>query len=114
AAGGAAGGAGRTAQAHAAGSAAEAPRVIAACPRPGCGGSIFMGRRGYGCSHYKSGCSFVIWKTSFGKTLTDATVRTLIEKGKTSKLKLNDANGNETSARIVLKDPATGALELEP
>ncbi|WP_409342978.1 DNA topoisomerase 3 [Paenibacillus sp. MBLB4367] len=90
-----------------------APQVIAACPRPGCGGGIFMGRRGYGCSHYKNGCSFVVWKTSFGKTLTDATVRTLIEKGKTSKLKLTDANGNEVSARIVLKDAATGALELE-
>ena len=28
-----------------------------------------MGRKGYGCSHYKEGCRFVIWKESFGRNL---------------------------------------------
>ncbi|WNQ12127.1 DNA topoisomerase 3 [Paenibacillus aurantius] len=110
-----AGGAGSRTRAASSGGAAgaEAGGTIAACPRPGCGGRIFMGRKGYGCSHYKAGCKFVIWKSSFGKTLTDSMVRTLIEKGKTSVLKLRNKEGTPYEARIVLKDPETGGLGLE-
>jgi len=92
---------------------ASAPTFIAACPRPGCGGHIFMGRKGYGCSHYRSGCSFVIWKESFGRTLTDAMVRSLIEKGKTGKLKFKNAAGEAYEARLKLVNPSTGELGLE-
>jgi DNA topoisomerase-3 len=87
--------------------------TIGTCPRDGCGGTIFMGRKGYGCSHYKEGCTFVIWKESFGKTLTDTMVKSLIEKGKTNKLKLTDKNGEAKDARIVLVDKKTGGLELQ-
>jgi len=90
-----------------------APGTIGVCPREGCGGTIFMGRKGYGCSNYKQGCTFVVWKESFGRTLTDAMVRALIEKGKTSKLKWKDERGETIEARIVLKDKKTGGLELE-
>ncbi|TLS52562.1 DNA topoisomerase III [Paenibacillus antri] len=90
-----------------------APSAIGVCPRDGCGGTIFMGRKGYGCSHYKTGCTFVIWKESFGRTLTDAMVRSLIEKGRTSKLKWKDERGEPIEARIVLKNSKTGELELE-
>ncbi|WP_438431356.1 DNA topoisomerase 3 [Gorillibacterium sp. sgz500922] len=90
--------------------AGERPRV-ARCPRPGCGGELFMGRRGYGCSRYKEGCGFVIWKDSFGKSLSDSMVRQLAEKGRTGKLKFSDADGS-FDGRLVLRDPATGALEL--
>ncbi|WP_244163216.1 type IA DNA topoisomerase [Paenibacillus pectinilyticus] len=86
---------------------------IATCPRPGCGGSLFMGRKGYGCSHYKEGCSFVIWKESFGRSLTETQVQALVLKGKTTKLKLVLADGTETDGKIVLKDVATGALGTE-
>lgn len=87
--------------------------IVAACPRGGCGGQIFMGRKGYGCSHYKQGCKFVIWKNSFGKSLTDSMVKVLIEKGKTNKLKLKNNEGQSYNARIVLKDTSTGGLEVE-
>ncbi|GIO12028.1 DNA topoisomerase [Cohnella xylanilytica] len=93
--------------------AASGPTVVGACPRPGCGGQIFLGRKGYGCSHYKTGCSFVIWKSSLGRTLTDAMVRSLIEKGKTGKLKFKDASGESYDARIALANPNTGELALE-
>lgn len=89
------------------------PGVIAACPRPGCGGSIFMGKKGYGCSNYKIGCGFVIWKSSFGRSLTDIQIKTLIEKGRTAKLKLTDESGGSFDGRIVLADPATGRLAAE-
>ena len=87
--------------------------TIGTCPRAGCGGTIFMGRKGYGCSHYKSGCTFVIWKESFGRTLTDAMVRSLVEKGRTAKLKVKNERGEPVEARIVLRDASTGGLDLE-
>ncbi|MCL6459812.1 MAG: DNA topoisomerase 3, partial [Gorillibacterium sp.] len=94
-------------------SVAEPGTVIGMCPRQGCGGRIFLGRKGYGCSNYKTGCGFVIWKDSLGKMLTDSMARSLIEKGKTSKLKFKDKNDQPFEARIVLKDASTGALELD-
>lgn len=72
-----------------------------------------MGRKGYGCSEYRNGCSFVIWKTSFGKSLSEAMVRSLIEKGKTSLLTFKQNNGDDVRARLILADPATGALKQE-
>jgi DNA topoisomerase-3 len=90
-----------------------AGETLASCPRSGCGGTIFMGRKGYGCSKYKEGCRFVIWKQSFGKSLSDAMVRTIIEKGKTNKLKFTDEEGRSYEARIVLRDEKTGELELQ-
>jgi DNA topoisomerase-3 len=89
------------------------PVVIASCPRAGCGGSIFMGRKGYGCSHYKEGCKFVIWKESFGRSLTDAQVRALVEKGKTAKLKLELADGTPGEGKIVIRNMETGELAIE-
>nr|WP_281064875.1 type IA DNA topoisomerase [Cohnella lubricantis] len=101
----------RAAQAETA--AAAGPAVVGVCPRPGCGGQIFLGRKGYGCSHYKTGCTFVIWKESLGRTLTEAMVRSLIEKGRTNKLKFKDAAGESYDARIVLRNAGTGELALE-
>lgn len=93
--------------------AASRPAVIAKCPRPGCDGSIFMGRKGYGCSAYKSGCGFVVWRDSFGLTLDDRLAAELIRTGRTSRLKVRDEAGAMREARIVLADPATGRLALE-
>jgi len=93
--------------------AAPRPAVIAKCPRPGCGGSIFMGRKGYGCSAYKSGCGFVIWRDSFGAVLDDRQAAALIRDGRTGRLIVTDESGSEREATIVLADPATGRLEIE-
>jgi DNA topoisomerase-3 len=87
--------------------------AISVCPRVGCGGYIFMGNKGYGCSHYKEGCSFVIWKSSFGKSLTPAMVKTLIEKGTTNRLKLKNEAGEVIDGKILLKDPNTGQLVVQ-
>jgi len=91
----------------------SSPTVIATCPRAGCGGSIFMGRKGYGCSHYKEGCKFVIWKQSFGRNLTDTQVKALVEKGKTTKLKLELPDGSPGEGKIVLRNVDTGELAIE-
>lgn len=104
--------------AEAAGKAAAAkgddgPKIIGKCPRPGCGGTIFMGRKGYGCSHYKEGCKFVIWKENHGRTLSDAQAKALIEKGKTGKLKLAGEDGSPQEGKLVLSDVSTGQLTVE-
>ncbi|MDF9841103.1 MULTISPECIES: type IA DNA topoisomerase [unclassified Paenibacillus] len=89
------------------------PKIIGSCPRPGCGGTIFMGRKGYGCSHYKEGCKFVIWKETHGRTLTDTQVKALIEKGKTGKLKLAAEDGSPLEGKLVLANMDTGQLSVE-
>lgn len=94
-------------------STASEPAIIGVCPSAGCGGAIFMGRKGYGCSHYKEGCKFVIWKESYGRSLTDGQVKSLIEKGKTTKLKVTLADGTQTEGRIVLRNESTGELAIE-
>jgi len=109
----AASGAAAAPSAAAASPAAPQPVIIGTCPRAGCGGTVFLGRKGYGCSNYKSGCRFVIWKESMGRRLTDAQVRALVEKGKTAKLKLADKDGAQQQGRIVLADRNTGELAIE-
>ncbi|AIQ64286.1 DNA topoisomerase III [Paenibacillus stellifer] len=89
------------------------PKFIGPCPRPGCGGMIFMGRKGYGCSHYKEGCGFVIWKESFGRQLTDTQIKSLLEKGRTAKLKLVLPDGTPVEGKLTLRSPQTGELGVE-
>jgi DNA topoisomerase-3 len=72
-----------------------------------------MGRKGYGCSNYRSGCKFVIWKESFGRNLTEAQVKALAEKGKTAKLKLVLDDGSSIEGRIVVRNAANGELAVE-
>lgn len=104
----------RSAASAAAGKSGDAgPKVIGSCPRPGCGGMIFMGRKGYGCSHYKEGCAFVIWKENHGRTLTDTQVKALIEKGRTGKLKLTGEDGAPLEGKLVLQNMDTGQLAVE-
>ncbi|WP_438350908.1 DNA topoisomerase 3 [Paenibacillus sp. FA6] len=94
-------------------SASAAPQMIGKCPRPDCGGMIFMGRKGYGCSHYKEGCKFVIWKENFGRLLSDTQVKALIEKGKTGKLKISLQDGTPSEGRLLVKSLDTGELMIE-
>ncbi|RXT15217.1 type IA DNA topoisomerase [Ammoniphilus sp. CFH 90114] len=86
---------------------------LGTCPRAGCGGQIVEGNKGYGCTHYKTGCTFVIWKNSFGKKISEGMVKTLITKGKTGKLKFKSKTGHQYEAKLVLKSESTGELELE-
>ncbi|EXJ13905.1 DNA topoisomerase 3 [Imhoffiella purpurea] len=46
-------------------------------------GEITESDRAYGCSRYRSGCGFTIWKQVAGMTLSEIQVRSLIERGNT-------------------------------
>lgn len=88
-------------------------QFLAACPREGCGGQMFMGRKDYGCSHYKSGCRVIIRRDVFGRSLTPSQVSQLVEKGSTNKLKVRTPGGEDVQGKIVLVNRNTGELSID-
>lgn len=85
---------------------------LAPCPREGCGGQLIEGRKGYGCTHYKQGCGFVIWKEFSGKKISPTMLNALLTKGQTQLLSFK-RDGGEVKGRILLADRNTGKLTLE-
>jgi len=62
------------------------PQTELTCPK--CRkGNIVKGKTAFGCADYKSGCTFKVPFILFDKTLTDKQLFTLINKGKTPKIK---------------------------
>ncbi len=49
------------------------------CPR--CGKPIIEGKKGYGCSGWKRGCPFVLWREFRGQQLMPPQIRTLLQRG---------------------------------
>ncbi len=47
-------------------------------PCPSCDGSVIAGKRGFGCSRWEGGCTFVIWKEQFGYRLKAADLEGLL------------------------------------
>ncbi len=86
------------------------------CPR--CKqGPLLAGKRGWGCSRWREGCSFVVWFESAGKRLTDAQLRDLVTKGLTRKAAWRPLGGQETPGRLVLDLGAlkeSGGARFEP
>ncbi|MBF8262525.1 MAG: topB [Parachlamydiales bacterium] len=50
-------------------------------PCPHCGKPIIEGKKGYGCSAWKGGCKYVLWKVQEGKRLLPDHARHLLQKG---------------------------------
>lgn len=84
------------------------------CPR--CGqGLLITGSRGWGCSRWREGCTFVIWFQTFGRNLTLAQLRDLIQRGKTRKARFVSASGIELDGRLILQASNSAApVRLEP
>jgi len=60
--------------------------VLGSCPK--CKeGSVRENSKAYGCSRFREGCDFTIWKTVARKKLTSRQAKDLLEKGKTTRLK---------------------------
>lgn len=89
------------------------PETFGICPREGCGGTIIEGRKGFGCSNYKLGCKFVVWKKQLatGKTISPVMMRELLEKGSTKKLSFTRGNAT-VKGRLVLANRSTGDLKV--
>lgn len=73
---------------------------------PNCGGEIIRTKWGYGCTGYKTGCKFTISGEIKGKKITEAQVKMLLTKRKTSYLKgfKSDKTGKTYSAALYLDD----------
>jgi len=48
------------------------------CPR--CGRPVIAGKRGFGCSGWREGCPFVLWREYKGHTLEDDQIRQLLQR----------------------------------
>ena len=68
-------------------------------------GKIFEGKKAYGCSEYKNGCNFTIWKVIAGKQISKTVVEKLVKNGKTSVIKgFKNKEGKEFDAALQLND----------
>lgn len=50
---------------------------------PSCGGDITVGSKAYGCSNWRNGCKFVIWKTIAQKEISSEIAAQLLRNGST-------------------------------
>lgn len=83
------------------------------CPR--CGGEIIEGEKGFGCTRWREGCSFVVWKTPIcGKVLTRNQLKSLLKKGKTPLIKgFKSKSGKSFKAFIVWENQENAKLKFE-
>jgi DNA topoisomerase-3 len=88
--------------------------TAAALPCPKCGqGRVIAGRRGYGCSRWREGCDFVIWKETAGHRLTEPELIRLLREGRLGPLpELIDADGQSLSGSLWLD--AGGRVRIKP
>lgn len=83
---------------------------IGKCPQCGC--DVIEGKKGYGCSGYKDGCKFVIWKEIASKKITLKQVQDLLEKGKTGVIKGFKSKANK-KFEAILKLNEENKVEFE-
>ena len=72
-------------------------------PCPKCGAPVVETKKAYGCSDWRSGCKFAIWKTVSGKGVSASQARQLLEDGRTGHLKgFKSKAGKPFSAALIL------------
>ena len=78
---------------------------------PACGKPIRASAKAYGCSDWKNGCKFTIWKRIAGKSITVKAAQLLLTKGQTGVLKgFKSKAGKPFQARLKLVD---GQVKLD-
>ena len=79
-----------------------------------CGNDIIEGEKGFGCTNWKNGCKYTIWKNdkfieSMGKKVTKEMVKLLLKNGKVGFRNLKSKKGTLFSAYLRYeKDEKTG------
>ena len=81
----------------------KSAEVLGKCPL--CGHGIVEGQKGYGCSNWKNGCKYVIWKNdkylaSMKKKPTKTMVKTLLKNGVVLVKGLTSKKGNKFDALL--------------
>ena len=84
------------------------------CPR--CGqGHLMTGRRAWGCSRWREGCTLVVPFAVGGKALTTTHLRELVTKGRTARKARWELGGPPAQGRLRLDLTAEPpALVLDP
>lgn len=77
--------------------------VLGRCPL--CKHAVIEGQKGFGCSNWKNGCKFVIWKNdkflaAMKKKPTKTMVKLLLKDGVTPVKGLQSKNGNKFAAKL--------------
>lgn len=74
------------------------------CPK--CGRSLYVSDKAFGCTGWRDGCDFKIWKKIAEKKLTEAQVALLLQKGKTAKISgfKKKSDGSPFSAYLILTE----------
>ena len=72
------------------------------CPK--CGkGIVVEGKRAFGCSNWKNGCDFKIWREVASREMSGEEVKDLVENGRSEHLKgFKNKSGNNFDARLIL------------
>lgn len=81
-------------------------KSLGKCPL--CGHDVVEGKKAFGCSNWKEGCRFVIWKNdkylaSMGKKPTISIIRELLKNGKVRIKDLKSKKGNNFDAYFMLE-----------
>ena len=83
--------------------AATTRKTLGTCPL--CGGEVVVGHKAYGCSNWKLGCPFKIWKTIAQKNITQAVVKELLTQGRTGALEgFTSKTGKPFSTKLKLEN----------
>lgn len=66
-------------------------------------GYVRVTPKGAGCNRWKDGCTFTIWRECYGKSLTDAQMKELVENRSTKPIKgLKRKDGTKYEAKLLL------------
>ncbi len=90
---------------------AASAEPLGTCPK--CGAPVVETKKAYGCSAWKAGCKFAIWKNVSGKRVTEVQARQLLTEGRTGQLKgFKSKAGKPYSAALVLDGEHKVRLEF--
>ncbi len=82
---------------------------------PSCGkGKIIKGKKAYGCSEFRNGCTFIVSFSMEGKALTENQIFGLIQKGKTGVLSGFTHKGHKIKGQIILDENQRPLFKAEP
>jgi DNA topoisomerase III len=85
---------------------------LGVCPK--CGAPVVETKKSYGCSAWKEGCKFAIWKTISGKRISTPQARQLLTKGRTGQLKgFKSKAGKPYSAALVFDTEYKVRMEFD-
>ena len=88
-------------------------KVLGPCPK--CKeGQVVENAKAYGCSRYREGCSFTIWKTVARKKLTEKQAQLLMANGRTEKMQgFVSKAGKKFAARLKFDDEFKVVFEFD-